>query len=473
MICKSYIAGDWIYSKEPNLIKMYNPADTTQIISEVEYLNKEWINDAVNKAKSAFLIWRQIPLEERVELISEYLEKISLGKDKLANIISRENGKTLKESFAEISSGLNEAHYQLNLLGEFLKTNHIKLETRNEPLGVVLLITPWNFPFATIMRKLIPAVITGNSVIIKPSELTPMTSVMLFNLLEDIALPAGTINMVLGDGEVGGYLTRNKNISAISLTGSYLTGSIIKKQIANLGTKFQAEMGGKNTVAVMPDANIDKAAEDIVSNAYACCGQWCTGTSRVVVHSKIYQKLVDKIVALIEKIKIGNGFDELTDMGPLISRAQFNKVKSAVKECEGAKLLIGGKPPDTEELSNGYFFEPTLFTNVDPNSKLAQEEIFGPVLSIIIENSIEKMIKTINNSEYGLSFSVYTKDEELAEKFINEVESGLCHINLPTSHRDPSLPLLGWKNSGYGLPEAGAFAFQFFTKPKAVYRNYL
>lgn len=298
-----------------------------------------------------------------------------------------------------------------------------------------------------------------------------MTSVFLFSLIQETGFPPGTMNLILGDGKIGSLLTGNDKISAISLTGSTQTGALIKKQISDLNTRFQAEMGGKNTVAVLADADIESAAIDIATNAYACCGQWCTGTSKVVVHSEVAEHLTNLIVEFAGKIKLGNGLERNADMGPLISEVQLDKVKTAVKNNDGAELLFGGKQPSDEKLRNGYFFEPTVFSNVDPNSNLAKEEIFGPVLSIIVEDDLDNMIADVNNTNYGLSFSVYTGIESAGERFINEVEAGLCHLNLPTAYRDPSLPLLGWKNSGYGLPEAGRFALDFFTKPKAVYRK--
>lgn len=471
IVCRSYIAGEWVASKKARNITMHNPANLEQAVSEVEYLAENRIDYAIESAESAFRIWRNFSIVERIQTTNNFLEEIKTSRDQIAEIITLENGKTLRESYAEINSGLNEAYYQLNHLGDTFSTKQGKCEICYEPLGVALLITPWNFPFATIMRKLIPALVTGNSIIIKPSELTPLTSVTLFELIDKLGFPKGSLNLILGDGSVGKQLTGSSKISAISLTGSSYTGSLIKQQIAHLNTRLQAEMGGKNTVAVLPDADIEKAAKDIVSNAYACCGQWCTGTSKVVVHTDVADKLIDAIVELTKKIKLGSGLNDQTDMGPLISKAQLHKTKSAAANAEGAKLLIGGKQPEDEEFSKGYFFEPTIFSEVDPDSKLAQEEIFGPVLSIIIEDNIDDIIRIVNNSKYGLSFSVYTKDELLGERFVSKVDAGLCHINLPTAHRDPSLPLLGWKNSGFGFPESGPTAFEFFTRTKAVYRN--
>ncbi|MDZ7765898.1 MAG: aldehyde dehydrogenase family protein [Melioribacteraceae bacterium] len=452
MKCKSYISGNWVNSTNDQAVSMFNPADTNQKICEVEFADAELVFHAIESAKSAFVKWKSIPTKNRVEYLKEFLDLSTQNRQKLAETITLENGKTLNESHAEISSGISEANYQLDYFTDISVETKNLFETRHEPLGPVLLITPWNFPFATVMRKMIPALAAGNSVILKPSELTPMTSVFISDILSKVSLPDGTVNTILGDGRVGSFLTGSSDIKAISLTGSTITGKHIKKQIAEGSTRFQAEMGGKNCVAVLPDADVEKAAKDIIINAYACCGQWCTGTSRVVVHKDVSRQLIDFAVDLTKLIKLGNGLVDQTNMGPLISQAQLDKVISFVAQAEKANLSTGGKKPDDLKLLNGYFFEPTIFSGVNSNSKLAQEEIFGPVLSIMIEDSIEDMISTVNNSKYGLSFSVYTQDEIIGEKFINEIEAGLCHINLPTAYRDPSLPLLGWKDSGFGLP---------------------
>lgn len=471
MKCKCYIGNAWTSPDNPEIVNKFNPANLSEKICEVEYADPGIAGLAVEKAESALDFWKIMPPGKRAELLRKYITEIRVNENELAEIITRENGKTLKESFNEIDAGLDEAHYQIDFLLNSLIEKTGKFETRYEPLGVVLLITPWNFPVATVLRKMIPALMTGNTVVLKPSELSCMTSVTLFKLFEKFPFPTGVVNLVLGGGDVGSALTNISKIKAVSVTGSTQTGAIIKKQISKFDTRLQAEMGGKNCVVVLPDADIEKAASDIVSNSFACAGQWCTGTSKVIAHKEIIDELLEHIVSSTKEIKLGNGMNEITKMGPLVSEIQLMKVKSAVQKSQSAKLVVGGKQPQDEKLLNGYFFEPTIFADVDPDSFLSQEEIFGPVLSVIKSNEIDDMLKTANNSKYGLSFSVYTYDDELAEKFIDKVDAGLCHINLPTAYRDPALPLLGWKNSGYGLPESGRYTLDFFTRTKAVYRN--
>lgn len=470
-ICKNFIGGKWIYSENIKLKDYYNPADLTESVSRVYFADNFIVDNALESSLHASRTWREVKLEKRIELISDFLKKIKSDELHLAGVITKENGKTIKESFAEINSGLVEANYQVEFLSKALVKEEKKLEIKYEPIGTTLLITPWNFPLATLLRKMVPALLCGNSVILKPSEYTPLTSTEVIKLVDDLDFPPGVINLVLGDGKVGNLLAQSKHIGGISLTGSTVTGLSIKNAVVNNNTRLQAEMGGKNCVAVLNDADIKIAARDIVSNGFACCGQWCTGTSKVVVDNVIADDLIKAILELTREIRIGDGRKSTTDMGPLISEAQLNKVKSAVKNNEGAELLIGGKQPLDEKLSKGFFFEPTVFKNVDPNSALAQEEIFGPVLSIVTGKNAEDILSIVNNSKYGLSFSVYTNNETLAEKFINEVDAGLSHINLPTAVRDSGLPLLGWKESGFGIPESGRFALDFYTKTKAVYRR--
>lgn len=470
--CESYINGKWVSPKTSSLIKRFNPANINEEVSEILFADDQLADYAVEKANDAAVYWRKTSIAKRVELVEKFLELFISNRNKLAGIITKENGKTLSESYSEIDSALRESNYQI----EFLRNSTIEQIANSkilyEPLGVVLLITPWNFPVATILRKLIPALLAGNTIIVKPSELTPLSSVALIKLFEEEDFPDGVINLVLGDGVVGSYLCRHPFVKAISLTGSSITGNAILKQISGKNSRLQAEMGGKNTVVVLKEANIEKAAKDIVYSSYACSGQWCTGTSKVVVEKEVYDLLMQQLIDHTSKIVIGNGFDENVTMGPLISQAQLDKTLNAITKAddEKAKLIIGGKTPREKTLEHGYFFEPTIYSNVKPEMSISQEEIFGPVLSVLKADNFDNALELTNISKYGLAFSIYTSDTERAEDFIKEVKAGVCHINLPTSHRDPALPLLGWENSGYGLPESGRFARDFFTRTKVIYR---
>lgn len=471
-ICKSYIDGKWVSPKSSSPIKRFNPADIKEEVSEILFADDRLADYAVEKANGAAAYWRKTSIVKRIELVEKFLELFISNRNKLAGTITKENGKTLSESYSEIDSALRESNYQI----EFLRNSTVEQISNSkiiyEPLGVVLLITPWNFPVATILRKLIPALLTGNTIIVKPSELTPLSSVALFKLFEEVDFPNGVINLVLGDGNVGSYLCRHTFVRAISLTGSSITGNVILKQISGRNVRMQAEMGGKNTVVVLKDANIEKAAKDIVYSSYACSGQWCTGTSKVIAEKEVYDLLMQRLIDHTSKIVIGNGFDENVTMSPLISQAQLDKTLNAVTQAnnEKAELVIGGEKPRENTLEYGYFFEPTIYSNVKPEMFISQEEIFGPVLSVLKAENFDDALKLTNISKYGLAFSIYTNVSEKAEKFIKDVKAGVCHINLPTSYRDPALPLLGWENSGYGLPESGRFARDFFTRTKVIYK---
>lgn len=471
-ICKNYINGKWVSPKTSSPIKRFNPADINEEVCEILFADDQLADYAVEKANDAIVYWRKTSIVKRVELVEKFLELFISNRNRLAAIITKENGKTLSESYSEIDSALREANYQI----EFLRNSTIEITGNSkilyEPVGVTLLITPWNFPVATILRKLVPALLTGNTIIVKPSELTPLSSVSLFKLFEEVDFPDGVVNLVLGDGNVGSYLCRHTFVKAISLTGSSITGNAILKQTSGRNVRLQAEMGGKNTVVVLKDANIEKAAKDIVYSSYACSGQWCTGTSKVIVEKEVYELLMQRLIDHTSKIVIGNGFDENVTMGPLISQVQLDKILNAVKKAndEKAELIIGGKKSSGNKLEYGYFFEPTIYSNVKPEMFISQEEIFGPVLSVLKADNFDYALELSNISKYGLAFSIYTNDSEKAEEFIKDVKAGVCHINLPTSYRDPALPLLGWENSGYGLPESGRFARDFFTRTKVIYK---
>ncbi len=470
---KSYISGSWISTKSGITKTLHNPADTNQLTGKVEYAGGEIAQAAMDAAKDAWNCWREYPVAKRIEILSVLLEIIKQERDEIAKIITTENGKTLRESYSEIDSALNEAEYQTKFLSKSIVEHISNHEIRYEPLGVVLLITPWNFPLATILRKLVPALAVGNTVVVKPSELTPMTADALFRIIDRLGFPKGAINMLIGEGNVSGpVLCKHPALRAVSLTGSSYTGANIARQIRDYKVKFQAEMGGKNAVVVLEDADLDEAANAVVQSGFACCGQWCTGTSRVIVEKPVYEKFINMLVEKTGRISTGDGFNKSVTMGPLISKAQLDRVEAAVLNAkkDGAKLLAGGKRPGKAELSNGYFFEPTIFADVKPGMNIAQEEIFGPVIAVLAADNMDEALSIANNSKYGLAFSVYTKSKSAAGKFMNEVNAGVCHINLPTSFRDPALPLYGWGNSGCGLPESGRFARDFFTKTKAIYK---
>ncbi len=469
----NYINSEWVVPVGGAIVEIKNPADNVIPIFTTIYAEDYQVLNAVETAVSSWKAWKKKSFDERAILVEEWLNNIEKNRDNIANTITIENGKLLCESQSEISACLNEGRYQLQFLSENLTESVNGNEIRYEAIGPVLLITPWNFPVATILRKLLPALLTGNTAVVKASEFTPYSSAILFRLFGKINFPPGVVSLITGPGDkLVPKLIKSGKFSAVSFTGSVVNGQAIAQQINYITTRYQAELGGNNTVMVLNDADLLSAANSIISNGFACCGQWCTGTGRVIVDESVHAELISLLIERAEKIICGNGLDANVTLGPVINERQLGRIELAVKQAkdEGAKILMGGKKLENLELINGNFFEPTIIDNVTATMTVSDIEIFGPVLMIMKTKNIEEMIRIMDKSNYGLTFSVYTQDNEKANYIIENVDSGLCHINLPTAVRDVALPLLGWKNSGIGLPESGRFMRDFFTKTKSVYR---
>lgn len=469
----NYINGNWIVNNSLEIGTVKNPSDLSEIVGHVQWANETTVKTALEAANIAFQSWRKSEIEERITLANLLIDAIFSKKNELANVITSENGKTIKESISEINAAIEESKFHIG----FLKDNLIELDGKTEikycPIGVVLTITPWNFPLATIMRKIIPAFVSGNTVIVKPSEYAPLTAIFLFKLIDEIGFPKGVLNFVNGIGkEIGSVLTESKYIKAISFTGSNDVGKDIFNQIAGRDIRFQAEMGGSNAIVVLEDADLELAVSDIISNAYACAGQWCTGTSRVIAQALVYDELINRLKVESAKIKIGNGIDKDVDMGPVSNDKQFYSLKEIINKAirQGAKVEIGD---DIERnfSSNSYFIKPFILSNLTSEMDIFNEEVFGPVIIIHRAKNLKDSIEILNNSYYGLSASIYTNDDNNVTEFIDEVECGLVHINLPTAYREYSKPFLGWKSSGLGIPECGRFMLDLFTKPKVIYKK--
>ncbi len=468
----SYINGEWHSMPNASTIALYNPGDLNQKIAMVSLADSSVAEKAMMTAQAAWKKWRKIPIERRAKLLEELLHQIILAKETFAEIITKENGKTLNEARAEVTGAVAEGKYQLQFLKSHLEHQEGNAILRYEPLGVVLLITPWNFPLATITRKLIPALIAGNTLVLKASEITPLTACALFQIIDKIGFEAGVANLLIGIGEaVGPTLLQHPALKALSFTGSNPTGEAIVKLIGSRNIKFQAEMGGANAVVILKDADIQAAVEAVISNRFACCGQWCTGTGRVIIEKEIYDEVISLLQEKAAAIQVGYGRNAASNMGPLTSETQFAKIKQQVALAveQGAKIQYGGNPATVEGYT-GYYFEPTILTGIVPEMAIAQEEVFGPVLLVMQAKDIQDALRISNNTELGLSFSIYTSDEAAAHFFMDNVEAGLCHINLPTAHRSYAMPLFGWKKSGRGIPECGRFMLDLFTQPKVIYR---
>ena len=399
--------------------------------------------------------------------------------DEIARTLTREEGKVLKEAKGEVLKGISLLEYYAGE-GYRMHGRTLPSESRDcftytirQPLGVVGLIAPWNFPWAIPVWKSAPALVAGNCVVFKPSELVPATAALLTEIYEDAGLPPGVFNMVVGTGpEVGEAMVQAPELRAISFTGSNRVGADLYVKAAKRGAKVTCEMGGKNAVIVMPDADLDKAATAIHGGAFGSTGQRCTATSRVIAHPDVKQALVERLVASAEQIKVGPGLDPAMEMGPSIADKQWQSVLNYIEAGKqgGARLLTGGMRPD--HLSAGYFIAPTIFDDVTPGMKIFQEEIFGPVLSVATATSLEDALAKANAVEYGLTTSIFTQDVNTVLRFIEDVEVGMVHVNEPTVGGEAQLPFGGTKSTGVGEREMAEEGLQFFTEIKTVFINY-
>ncbi len=470
----NYINGKWIDSNEGEEVTSRNPADLNEKVFKTKYADENLAIEAVESAQTAWQNWRHVSFKDRAEFVKLWLNKLEVNRDEIARSITLENGKLLHESQSEIRASLSEGQYQIKFLSENLNEVINGSEIHYESIGPVLLITPWNFPIATILRKLLPALLVGNTAVVKSSEFAPYSSFKLFQLLEDIDFPSGVVNLIVGRGDkLVPPMIESKKLRAVSFTGSVTNGQLIARELDPVLTRYQAELGGNNTVVVLKDADLNEVADAVIGNGFACSGQWCTGTGRIIAESEIHDKLTELLLERINNIKIGNGLDAEVTMGPLINDIQLKRVEEAVNLArrEGAKILCGGKKPVPPELKNGNFFEPTLITEVTSKMSIADTEIFGPVITVMKVRNLDEALEITKSSKYGLAFSIYTENKGNAERAVREVEAGVCHVNLPTTFRDVALPLLGWKNSGIGLPESGRFMRDFFTRTKTLYRG--
>ena len=466
----SYINGAWVQSEEIHSI--YNPANLKEHIQDICLATSSDAKNAVLAARNTSEIWSNTETLKRISKLHQIMSDLENQRNEVAEIITLENGKTILEAKGEVDAAISEGNYQL----EYLKNNLIEFEGSNKllyrPLGVALLITPWNFPLSTVIRKMIPALACGNTIVLKPSEYSSLTSLFIFEILDNNELPKGSVNLVLGPGNtLSDALINTDEVDIVSFTGSTATGESIQKKISHSNVRYQAEMGGANALVVWDDANIEMAVSATIASGYACAGQWCTGISKLIIHESVYKNCIDILKKSVENIQVGNGLDQKTAMGPLCNKPQLNKMIDFVNRAadQGAEILTGGSQL-FDKSKNGYFFQPTLLSNMSLDMEVSSEEIFGPIINVFKTNDINQAIKYANLGKYGLSFSVYTSSESTADHFISNVNASICHVNMPTPYREVSMPFTGWKLSGKGIPESGRFARDAFTKPKVVYR---
>jgi alpha-ketoglutaric semialdehyde dehydrogenase len=480
-VFKNFIDGEWVESASGQTFENRNPADTREVVAIFQRSNKADVDAAVDAAKRAFAKWRLVPAPRRAEMIFRAAEILSQHKEEYARDMTREMGKVLKETRGDVQEAIDAAYYNAGegrrLFGPTVPSelpNKFAMAIR-QPLGVCGMITPWNFPMAISSWKLLPALVCGNTCVIKPAEDTPLSTFNLVYALTEAGVPKGVVNVIAGYGpEAGAPITENASVRAISFTGSSAVGRIIGTTAAKSLKPCSLELGGKNPMIVLDDAHLDLAVEGGLWGAFGTTGQRCTATSRIIVQKGVYRQFIDKFVARAKKIKVGNGLDETVEMGPAVNEKQLkNSLKYIeIGKDEGAKLVTGGNRLDKGDYQYGWFLEPTVFIDVDPKMHIAQEEIFGPVVGIIPCEDIDDAIAISNNIEYGLSSSLYTKDVNKAFAAIRDLETGITYINAPTIGAEVHLPFGGTKSTGNGHREGGIGAIDFYSEWKAVYVDY-
>lgn len=480
-IYKNLINGEWVESRAGKTYENLNPADTSDVVGIFQRSGKEDTDIAVEAARRAFEKWRLVPAPRRAEIIFRAGEILLQRKEDCARDMTREMGKILSETRGDVQEAIDTAYYMAGegrrLLGQTVPSelpNKFAMSVRM-PIGVCGMITPWNFPMAIPSWKLFPALVCGNTCVIKPAEDTPLSTINLVRALMDAGLPKGVVNIVTGFGpEAGAPLLSHIDVRAISFTGSSEVGRMVGETAAKSFKHCSLEMGGKNAIIVLDDANIDLAVDGAVWGGFGTTGQRCTAASRVIVQKNAYAHFVDKFLDRVRSIKVGNGMDESTTMGPQINEQQVKTTEKYVDigKNEGAKLLRGGNRLESAAHARGWFHEPTVFGDVHCKMRIAQEEIFGPVVSVIPCETFEQAIDISNSIVYGLSTSLYTRDVNKSFRAMRDLYAGITYINAPTIGAEVHLPFGGTKATGNGHREGGQGAIDFYSEWKSVYVDY-
>ena len=478
---KNYIGGEWVKSASGEYFDNLNPADTNDVIGRFPKSTAEDVDKAVEAAKNAATKWRRTPAPKRAEILFRLGEILRDNKEQFTREMTREMGKVLKEAGGDVQEAIDCTYYTAGE-GRRLHGFTTKAEMPNkyamcerQPVGLCGLITPFNFPMAIPSWKLIPALVCGNTVVMKSGEDVPLSTINLVKACEKAGIPKGVINVVNGFSEPGEALVKHDDVRLISFTGSTDTGQIIAEQCARDNKIVSLEMGGKNAIIVMDDADIDNAVEGSLWGAFGTSGQRCTASSRLVVHKKVYKKFCEKLVEKVNKLKVGNGLDKKTDVGPVINQAAMDKILSYIEigqKEDKAKLACGGKRLTKGDYKNGYFIEPTVFTDVQPGMRIEQEEIFGPVTDVIPFSNLDEAIEIVNGVKYGLSSAIYTQDVNQAFYATQELYTGIVYVNSATIGAEVHLPFGGTKGTGNGHREAGTQVLDIFSEWKSIYVDY-
>ncbi len=477
----NFINGEWVAPKTGKFIENRNPANTEEILGVFPNSGKDDVDAAVGAASKAYKKWRLVPAPKRAEILFRAAELLVKRKEEFSRDMTREMGKVLAETRGDVQEAIDMTYYMAGegrrLFGQTTPSelpNKFAMSVR-QSIGVCGLITPWNFPMAIPSWKMMPALVCGNTVVLKPAEDTPLSSYHLVEVMAEAGIPAGVVNLVSGDGAgAGAPLTAHKDVPVIGFTGSSATGRIVAQTCAPDFKHYSLEMGGKNIILVMDDANLELAVEGAVWGGFGTTGQRCTAASRVGVHKSVYAEFVTRFVERVKKLRVGDGLDASVEMGPCINEKQLQKLMSYVEvgKKEGAKLLTGGRRLEGGAYSKGWFHEPTVFGDCSPQMRIAQEEIFGPVVSVIPFDSLEQGIEIANGVPYGLSASIYTRNVNSAFAAMQDLYTGIVYVNAPTIGAETHLPFGGTKQTGNGHREAAVAAIDFFTEWKSMYIDY-
>ncbi|MEK7866154.1 MAG: aldehyde dehydrogenase family protein [Planctomycetota bacterium] len=478
---RNFIHGEWRDARSGLTFPDINPSDTDDLIGFFPQSGPEDVDDAVTAAANALPAWRRTPAPKRAELMFRVGEIMTRRKEELSRLMTREMGKVLSEARGDVQEAIDTAYH---IAGEGRRLHGITTPselpdkwamTIRQPIGVAGLITPWNFPIAIPTWKSFPALVAGCTVVLKPAEDTPLCATELVRVFHEAGFPAGTVNLVHGGGpDVGAPLVRHKDVGVVSFTGSSEVGRQIAESCGRALKRCSLEMGGKNAQIVLEDADLDLAIQGSLWGAFATTGQRCTATSRIIVQRSIHDRYVERLAAEAARVRIGYGLEDGIQMGPLINEGQRTTVAKYVDigKAEGARLVCGGAAYREGRCARGFFFQPTVFDRVTPSMRIAREEIFGPVASVIAVDDLDQAIQVLNGTSYGLSSSIYTRDVAGAFRAMSEIECGIVYVNGPTIGAETHLPFGGWKDTGNGHREGGVSAFQAFTEEKTIYVDY-
>ena len=477
---QNFIAGHWVAPATGAYFENRNPADTRDLVGRFPRSSPADVARAVESARRGFDAWRRVPAPARGDVLRRVGDLMVARKEELADLMTREMGKPLTETRGDVQEGIDTAYYAATE-GRRLFGHTVPSELRDKwamtyrrPIGVCGIITPFNFPLAIPTWKMVPALLCGNACVFKPAEDVPHTGHVLVEILLEAGLPPEVIQLVHGEGDVGAAIVAHAGVDAVSFTGSTETGALVGEACGRTHKRLSLEMGGKNAQIVLEDADLDLALEGVLWGAFGTTGQRCTATSRLVLQRGVHDRFVERLAERARGLTLGDGRRPGTDVGPLIHEASRDKVERyvAIGREEGATLVTGGRRPEGDGLADGWFYEPTIFTGVKPGSRLEQEEIFGPVLSVIRVDSAEEAFAVNNDVKYGLSSSLYTRDLALGFRALQELDNGITYVNAPTIGAEAHLPFGGVKQTGNGHREGGWEVYEFYSETKVGYVDY-